>query len=137
MMTVNMPLNVYFQTAYCTPIIFPLRMGFSRNSPYPSVEDIHFQKLYPSAIPSKPSPTPGIFKIQTPWNSVVLNRGGTDFFWRSPIFEIDIAFQSMILCHNKVWEFYLYFILANLMTKIFFLWDTLYNKSSSVYNMTS
>ena len=58
-------------------------MGFSRNSP--PVEDIHFQKLYPSGIPSKLSPPPGIFncffsffpcnsiKIQTAQNSVILN----------------------------------------------------------------
>ena len=47
-------------------------------------------------IPSKPSPTPGIFQyffcskplefsnFKPPWNSVVLNRR-TDFFWKSLI----------------------------------------------------
>ena len=107
--------NIIYTIIYiCTEI------AFSRNSPYPPppllmisifrnciflefLQNLHHSLkfsivlfLFFPGIPSKLSPTPGIFqyfflfhplefsKFKPPWNSVVLNRR-TDFFWKSLI----------------------------------------------------
>ena len=74
-----------------------LTLGFFRNIPCRNsrIEDIHFQKLYPSPLPGIPSKLslppgvfllffhllPGIFKIQNSLSSI--ERGG--LFWKSSL----------------------------------------------------
>ena len=109
-------------------------MGFSRNIPYPSVEDINFQKLYPLEFHENfhhPSPfffhplefhqdsyrplefsrfflpPPGIFKIQTPMKFRCPQQGDYGLFLEKP--NVNKILLLFIICNINFFSFLLNF----------------------------